>query len=166
MDLLIFLAVAVGSYYLMSFLQTVLHRDFGHRKVILPVFKAHAIGHHGQYNPNNLQTEKFIDLESHALNYYGIPIVIVAAVVWMLAGPLVMTAHLLGVFVTFRLNIYLHRHYHLVETPLERFAWFRKKRALHYIHHRDARYNFAVIEFWMDHLLGTRKDPEAAETRR
>jgi sterol desaturase/sphingolipid hydroxylase (fatty acid hydroxylase superfamily) len=68
-----------------------------------------------------------------------------------------MTAHLLGVFATFRWHIYLHEHYHLIDTPLERFAWFRKKRELHYIHHRDARYNFAVVEFWIDRLMGTHK---------
>lgn len=77
MSILIFLAVAIASYYLMSIVQTVLHRDFGHRKRIQKVFSAHAIGHHGEYNMNNLQTETFVDLESHALNYYGIPIVVV-----------------------------------------------------------------------------------------
>ena len=65
---------------------------------------------------------------------------------------------LLGVFVTFRLNVFLHKHYHLIDTPFERFAWFRRKRELHFVHHRDARYNFAVIEFWIDDLLGTKKD--------
>ena len=65
---------------------------------------------------------------------------------------------MLGVFVTFRLNVFLHKHYHLIDTPFERFAWFRRKRELHFVHHRDARYNFAVIEFWIDDLLGTKKD--------
>jgi len=59
------------------------------------------------YNKNNLQTEKFEYCESHALNDYGIPVV---------------------AFATFRWHLYLHEHYHLTDTPLERFAWFRKKR--------------------------------------
>jgi len=158
METLIFLGVAVGSYYLMAIIQTVLHRDFGHRNRIRAVFSAHALGHHGQYNKHNLQTERFIDLESHALNYYGIPIVVIAALIYMAFGPLVMMAHLTGVFATFRWHLYLHEHYHLVDSPLERFAWFRTKRRLHFIHHRDARYNFAVVEFWIDKLMGTRKD--------
>jgi sterol desaturase/sphingolipid hydroxylase (fatty acid hydroxylase superfamily) len=155
---LIFLSVAIGSYYLMSIVQTVLHRDYGHRKRIKVVFDAHAIGHHGVYNPNNLQTEKFEDCESHALNYYGIPIVAFAVFVYLYLGPLIMFAHLTGVFVTFRWHLYLHEHYHLIDTPLERFAWFRKKRRLHFVHHRDARYNFAVVEFWIDNLMGTRRE--------
>lgn len=107
---------------------------------------------------HNLQTRKFIDLESHALNYYGIPIVIVAVLVYWFAGTLVMIAHLTGVFATFRWHLYLHEHYHLIDSTLDRFAWFREKRRLHFIHHRDARYNFAVVEFWIDNLMGTRKD--------
>ena len=107
---------------------------------------------------NNLQTETFVDLESHALNYYGIPIVVVAALVYFFAGTMVMIAHLISVFATFRWHLYLHEHYHLTESYLERFTWFRKKRHLHFIHHRDARYNFAVVEFWIDNLMGTRRN--------
>ncbi len=158
MNFLIFLSVTVGSYYLMSIVQTVLHRDYGHRKRIPAVFSAHAIGHHGIYNKDNLQTKHFEDCESHALNYYGIPIVVIAALTYLVFGPLVMFAHLTGVFATFRWHLYLHEHYHLIDSPLERFAWFREKRRLHFVHHRDARYNFAVVEFWIDSLMGTRKE--------
>ena len=75
MQILIFISVAIVSYYLMAILQTVMHRDFGHRNRIRNVFRAPSSGHHGVYNVNNLQTMKFIDLESHVLNCYGIPIV-------------------------------------------------------------------------------------------
>ena len=57
MRTLIFLSVAVGSYYLMCILQAVLHRTHGHRKRIRAVFQAHA------------------------LYYYGTPIVFVAAAI-------------------------------------------------------------------------------------
>ncbi len=158
MEIVVFIAVLVATYYIMSIVQTVLHRDFGHRNRIRAVFSAHAIGHHGVYNRNNLRTDEFVDHESHALNYYGIPIVIIAAVTWYLGGPLVMAAHLLGVIFTFRWHMFLHKHYHLNETWLERFGWFRKKRHLHFLHHEDARCNFAVVEFWIDTLLGTRRE--------
>lgn len=158
MSVLIFLSVAVLSYYLMSIVQAVLHRDYGHRKRIKAVFVAHAIGHHGQYPAHQLKSDEFVDLESHALNYYGIPIVLIAAFTYFVFGPMVMIAHLVGTFATFRWHIYLHRHYHLTETYLERFAWFRNKRRLHYVHHRDASVNFAVVEFWVDSLLGTRRE--------
>lgn len=155
---LLFLGVAAGTYYLMSILQAVLHREYGHRRRIAAVFEGHAIGHHGQYPAHRLQGDTYEDLEGHALNYYGIPALIVATAVYTAFGPLVTIAHLLGVLATFRINIVLHRHYHLETTPLERFAWFRKKRRLHFLHHRNARVNFAVVEFWIDRLLGTYRE--------
>lgn len=158
MDVLVFLSVAVGTYYLMSIVQTVLHRDYGHKKRIKAVFDAHAIGHHGQYSADKLQSDEFVDLESTALNYYGIPIAIIAISTYLVFGLLVMVALLVGTFVTFRWHIHLHEHYHLNETYLERFAWFRKKRRLHFIHHQDAGANFAVVEFWIDRLLGTLRE--------
>ena len=63
----------------MSILQTILHRDYGHRKKIKAVFNAHAIGHHGLYNKDNLRTDKFEDCESHALNYYDLPLASIPA---------------------------------------------------------------------------------------
>jgi hypothetical protein len=158
MNILIFFAVAIGTYYLMSIVQTVLHRDYGHRKRIRAVFDAHAIGHHGEYPPNRLQADTYVDLESHAMNYYGIPIVVIAVLTYLIFGPMVMSAHLVGVFATFRWHVYLHEHYHLNDSSWERFAWFREKRRLHFIHHKHAGYNFAVVEFWIDNLLGTRKN--------
>ena len=122
MNILIFLAVAVASYYAMSILQTVLHRDYGHRKKIKAVFNAHAIGHHGLYNKDNLRTDKFEECESHALNYYGIPIVVFAAFIYFYLGPLIMFAHLTGVFATFRWHLYLHATERHVRGRADRFS--------------------------------------------
>jgi hypothetical protein len=158
MQTLIFLGVAIASYYLMSILQTVLHRSHGHRRRIQAIFQAHAIRHHGQYPAHKLQTETFIELEAHALWYYGIPIVVVTAAIYLCFGLLITSAHLVGVFATFAWHVYLHRQYHLLKSPLDRFAWFENKRQLHFVHHRDARVNFAVVEFWIDSLMGTRRE--------
>ena len=155
MNLLICVGVAGVTYYLMSVLQAVLHRDFGHRRRIARVFEGHAVGHHGQYPAHRLQGKSYKDLEGHALNYYGIPALVSATAIYLAFGPLIAVAHLVGILLTFRVNIVLHRHYHLEQTPLERFAWFREKRRLHFLHHQDARVNFAVVEFWIDRLLGT-----------
>ena len=162
MTLLLLIGVTAGTYYLMSFLQAVLHREYGHRRRIAAVFEGHAVGHHGKYPAHHLQDDTYEDLEGHALNYYGIPAAVFAVAIYSAFGPLVTVAHLLGIFITFRVNIILHRHYHLAETPLERFAWFREKRRLHFIHHQDARVNFAVVEFWIDRLLGTFRAGERA----
>ena len=158
MQTLIFFGIAVGTYYFMSILQTVLHRYFGHKQRIRAVFEAHAIRHHGQYPPSKLQTDDFIELESHALYYYGIPIVVFLAISYLAFGLLTTTAYVVGVLFTFVWHYYLHRQYHLTKSPLDRFGWFQKKRHLHFEHHRNARVNYAVVEFWIDTLMGTRRD--------
>jgi sterol desaturase/sphingolipid hydroxylase (fatty acid hydroxylase superfamily) len=42
---------------------------------------------------------------------------------------------------------------------------FRRKRELHFVHHRHANCNFAVIHFFWDRILGTYRRPDAAATR-
>ena len=48
---------------------------------------------------------------------------------------------------------------------LQRFAWFRRKQELHFVHHRHANSNFAVIHFFWDRILGTYRRPDAAQTQ-
>jgi len=43
---------------------------------------------------------------------------------------------------------------HLARSILNRFAWFRRKRDLHFVHHRRVHSNYAIVEFWIDRLLG------------
>jgi sterol desaturase/sphingolipid hydroxylase (fatty acid hydroxylase superfamily) len=38
---------------------------------------------------------------------------------------------------------------------LARSRWFCQHRELHYMHHRDARRNYAVIDLFWDRLFGT-----------
>src|SRR5262249_22735755 len=47
----------------------------------------------------------------------------------------------------------------------QRFAWFRRKQELHFVHHRHANSNFAVIHFFWDRILGTYRRPDAAQTQ-
>ncbi len=41
------------------------------------------------------------------------------------------------------------------------FAWFRRKQELHFVHHRHAGSNFAVIHFFWDRILGTYRRPDS-----
>jgi sterol desaturase/sphingolipid hydroxylase (fatty acid hydroxylase superfamily) len=45
-------------------------------------------------------------------------------------------------------------------SSLERFAWFRRKQQLHFVHHLHANRNFAVIDFFWDRLFGTYREPD------
>ena len=54
----------------------------------------------------------------------------------------------------------LTRHITCKDRNSTRFAWFRHKQQLHFVHHLHADSNFAVIDFFWDRLLGTYRRPD------
>jgi sterol desaturase/sphingolipid hydroxylase (fatty acid hydroxylase superfamily) len=57
-------------------------------------------------------------------------------------------------------HVYIDKQYHVAGSWLSRFSWFRRKQQLHFIHHRHANCNFAVLDYFWDRLLGTYRDVE------
>ncbi len=126
MNTLFFLGVTFGSYYLMAIIQTLLHRAFGHKDRIHPVYSAHALGHHAKYDGAEMQGDSYIDSEVHVMYYFAFPIAAVAAVAYLAGGVLALTGNLVGVVAAFWWHLHLHEQYHLIDSYLERFAWFQK----------------------------------------
>ena len=62
--------------------------------------------------------------------------------------------------VSFYAHVYFDKAYHVQESKLARFAWFRRKQQLHFVHHLHADSNFAVIHFFWDRALGTYRSPD------
>jgi len=62
---------------------------------------------------------------------------------------------------SFYAHVLLDQEYHVENSRLERFAWFRRKQQLHFVHHLHADRNFAVIDFFWDRLIGTYQSSEA-----
>jgi sterol desaturase/sphingolipid hydroxylase (fatty acid hydroxylase superfamily) len=56
---------------------------------------------------------------------------------------------------SFYAHVVFDREYHVEGSWFLRFAWFMRKQQLHFVHHRHANANFAVIDFFWDRLLGT-----------
>ena len=156
---LMFLTTVVLTYYAMAVVQTVLHKLFGHRNRIRRIFRNHALGHHAKYRKDELQTDRYIDSETYVMFYYLVPASAIAVPLFALGGWVVLAGYAVGVAFAFWLHLYLHENYHLTETWLERYRWFRQKRALHFEHHLNVRSNYAIVEFWIDRLLGTRQEP-------
>lgn len=156
---LLFLTTVFLTYYAMAIVQTVLHKLFGHRNRIGRIFRNHALGHHAKYRKDELQTDRYIDSETYVMFYYLVPAAAIGALVFALGGLAVLAGYAVGVAFAFWLHLYLHKHYHLRRTWLDRYRWFRHKRALHFEHHLNVRSNYAIVEFWIDRLLGTRQEP-------
>ena len=61
---------------------------------------------------------------------------------------------------SFYAHVYLDKEYHVEGSKLARFAWFRRKQQLPFVHHLYANCNFAVIDFFWDRVLGTYRNPD------
>jgi sterol desaturase/sphingolipid hydroxylase (fatty acid hydroxylase superfamily) len=66
---------------------------------------------------------------------------------------------------SFYAHVYFDKEYHVEGSRLQRFAWFRRKQELHFIHHRHANSNFGVIHFFWDRILGTYRSPDVGQTQ-
>ena len=62
--------------------------------------------------------------------------------------------------ISFGAHVFLDKQYHSERSRLARFAWFRRKQQLHFVHHLNANSNFAVIDFFWDRVLGTYRSPD------
>lgn len=163
---LIFLVSVILTYYAMAIVQTVLHKLFGHRNRINRIFRNHALGHHAKYSRDTLRTDRYIDSETYVMFYYLVPAGCIGVPVYATGGPVVVAGYAVGVAFAFWLHLYLHEQYHLTRSRLDGLAWFQRKRALHFEHHLNVRSNYAIVEFWIDHLLGTRQEPGAGAATR
>jgi hypothetical protein len=54
---------------------------------------------------------------------------------------------------SFYAHVFFDKEYHVEGSRLQRFAWFRRKQELHFVHHRHANCHFAVIHFFWDRIL-------------
>jgi sterol desaturase/sphingolipid hydroxylase (fatty acid hydroxylase superfamily) len=136
------IVVSIATYYATSFVQAFFHRIFGHTRRIATLYDVHVGGHHAQY-ARQLLSDRWIPFTPMVLTAF-----------WWL--PLSLFAvHAVSLTFAIWWHVFLHRKYHLRGVWLERFEWFRKKRRLHFVHHRRPRSNYAIVEYGWDRLLGT-----------
>jgi sterol desaturase/sphingolipid hydroxylase (fatty acid hydroxylase superfamily) len=157
----------VAAYLTGSFLQTVLHRWLGHKAVGGFFRRRHVLEHHRIYSARRLVSSEYSADERSLTPYYVLPAgALIALLGWVLPfAPFVGFTTML--LFSFAAHAYIHKHYHLQHSWLEHSRWFRRHRDLHYVHHRDARRNYAVIDLFWDRLLGTFTDaPRNAERPR
>src|ERR1700733_5531726 len=87
--------------------------------------------------------------------FFLIPIALMLAPTYFLFPLGIFLTQTITAFASFSAHVYLDNQYHIVRSPLLRFAWFRRKQQLHFVHHTHGDSNFALIDFFWDRLLGT-----------
>ncbi len=159
------LLTAAATHLVMSFCQTMLHRKLGHQRMGGVFYRNHVNFHHTYYSRDHLVSTQYQGDEGNNTPYFIVPVLMAIGCAYLLL-PL----DLFGVVVaaaaaSYVAHVFFDREYHVEGSRFLRFAWFRRKQQLHFVHHRHANTNYAVIDFFWDRLLGTYRAPEADSAR-
>jgi sterol desaturase/sphingolipid hydroxylase (fatty acid hydroxylase superfamily) len=161
LEILLFLVTMVCTHLIISFCQTVLHWQMGHRRLGGLFFRNHINFHHTYYARGHLASAKYQGQEGNNTPFFLIPVFLVGSAVFFVLPFDLFLAVVLAAAASFSAHVYFDKAYHVQGSRFERYAWFRRRQQLHFVHHLHANSNFAVIDFFWDRLFGTFRRPEA-----
>ena len=121
--------------------------------------------HHAYYSEDHIVSVHHGNNEGNNTPFFLIPTVLVVGLSYLIMRFDLFVVQLAAMSLSFYGHVYLDKQYHLAGSWLDRFSWFRRKQQLHFVHHRHANCNFAVIDFFWDRLLGTYRGVEATQRR-
>jgi sterol desaturase/sphingolipid hydroxylase (fatty acid hydroxylase superfamily) len=123
-----------------------------HRRKVL---RNHLHVHHKHYSGDHIVTEYYLNEEANNTPFFLIPVTLVIGLGYLVLPLDLFIVQLIAMSISFYVHLYFDKHYHVAGSWLGRFAWFRRKQQLHFLHHRYADCNFAVVDNFWDWLLGT-----------
>jgi hypothetical protein len=164
-ELPLFLMTAVATHLVMSFAQTLMHYKLGHHPMGGKFFRNHINFHHTYYSKDHLVSRTYLGDEGNNTPFFFIPVFLVGACTYLVLPVDLFVAQLVACAASFYAHVFFDKEYHIEGSRLQRFAWFRRKQELHFVHHRHANSNFAVIHFFWDRILGTYRSPDAGQTQ-
>ena len=154
------LVTAAVTHLIMSFSQTLMHYKLGHYPMGGKFFRNHIRFHHTYYSRDHLVSQTYLGDEGNNTPFFFIPVFFVGACTYFLLPLDLFAVQVVACTASFYAHVYFDKEYHLERSPLQRFAWFRRKQELHFSHHRYAGCNYAVIDFFWDRMLGTYREPD------
>jgi sterol desaturase/sphingolipid hydroxylase (fatty acid hydroxylase superfamily) len=159
-EFLPFCLTAICTHLVVSGGQTFFHCWLGHRRLGGALYRNHIKFHHAYYARGRLVSATYRGAEGNNTPFFLIPTVLVGVgMYFLLPLELFLVTALVGA-ASFYAHVLLDKEYHVEDSRLERFAWFRRKQQLHFVHHLHADRNFAVIDFFWDKLIGTYRSSE------
>ena len=117
--------------------------------------------HHAHYSGDHIVSVHHGNNEGNNTPFFLIPTVLVVGLSYLIMRFDLFVVQLAAMSLSFYGHVYLDKQYHLAGSWLDRFSWFKRKQQLHFIHHRHANCNFAVIDYFWDRLFGTYRGVEA-----
>jgi len=161
LKLALFLVTAVATHLMMSFGQTMIHYKVAHHPMGGKIYRDHVNFHHTHYSDDHLVSGRYLGDEGNTTPYFFIPILLVGGCAYWVLPLSVFAVMGVACATSFYAHTFFDKEYHSDKSRLQRFAWFRRKQELHFVHHRHADSNFAVIHFFWDRILGTYRKPDA-----
>lgn len=161
LELILLFMTAIATHLLVSLSQTVFHYSLGHHRIGGNLFRNHINFHHTYYSKDHLVSPKYLADEGNNTPYFLIPVLLVGVGSYLLLPTGHFIVHVLACAISFYAHVFFDKEYHVEGSPLLRFAWFRRKQALHFVHHRHANKNFGVVHFFWDRMLGTYRPVES-----
>jgi hypothetical protein len=158
-ELSLILMAAVATHLVMSFAQTLMHYKLGHHPMGGKFFRNHINFHHAYYSKDHLVSRTYLGDEGNNTPFFFIPVFLVGACTYLLLPLDLFVVQLVACAASFYAHVFFDKEYHVEGSWLQQFAWFRRKQELHFVHHRHANSNFAVIHFFWDRILGTYRRP-------
>ena len=154
------IVTAVGTHLVISFSQTAFHRWLGHRQLGGFLFRNHVNFHHGYYARGHLASSPSGEGDGNITHFFLVPMFLVGAGSFFALPFQLFLVVTLAAAASFYAHVFFDNEYHNDASRLTRFAWFRRKQQLHFVHHLHANSNFAVIDFFWDRLFGTYRKPD------
>ena len=158
-ELPLFLITAVATHLVMSFGQTLMHYKLGHHPMGGKFFRNHINFHHAHYSKDHLVSRTYLGDEGNNTPFFSVPVFLVGACTYLLLPFDLFVVQVIACAASFYAHVFFDKEYHVEGSRFQRFAWFRRKQELHFVHHRHANCNFAVIHFFWDRVLCTYRKP-------
>jgi sterol desaturase/sphingolipid hydroxylase (fatty acid hydroxylase superfamily) len=159
-SLLVYGFIAMTAHLLMSLGQTLFHRHLGHSRLGGRFFANHIQFHHTHYSGDHVVSTQYLDNGDNNTLFFLMPVALIVSLSYLFLRLDLLMVQLAIMTLSFCGHYYIDNQYHVAGSWLGRFAWFRRKQQLHFIHHRHGNCNFAVIDFFWDRLLGTYRSVE------
>jgi hypothetical protein len=145
LNLSLFLMTAVATHLVMSFGQTLIHYKVAHHPMGGKIFRNHINFHHTHYSDAHLVSRTYLGDEGNTTPYFFIPVSVVGGCAYFLLPKSLFVVMVIASAASFYAHVFFDKEYHVEGSRLQRFAWFRRKQELHFVHHRHANSNFGVI---------------------
>lgn len=157
----LYAATAVITHLVVSFGQTLLHYKLGHHPRGRKLFSNHINFHHAHYAKDHLVSKVYLNDEGNNTPFFLVPVLVMGVSLFFVLPVDLFLVHAAACAASFYAHVFFDKEYHVEGSRLQRFAWFRRKQALHFVHHQHAKSNFAVIHFFWDRILGTYRSDAA-----